>query len=146
MLKQTYELEVPEDWTDEQIEAHLNPKADTSVQDGLKALSEVLGEAFKTVEVKGIEIPQTKLDGVEKSLKSIESAIKAIKTPELPDNKEVAQALKLVVIAIGEFKAAIPKPIKIPEPVKPKGMKIIRKPDIIDGHEVQLLDSVEYVY
>jgi len=142
---QTVEIKVPDDWTQEQIEAHLNPQADTSIQDGLSGLSAALGEALKSIDVKGVKIPETKLDGVEKTLKSIETAIKAIKTPELPDNSEFVQAMGLVSVAIDEFKGSIkyPEAAEIP---KPKKMNVIRKRHVVDGQEVHLIDSVEYEY
>ena len=64
---QTVEIKVPDDWTQEQIEAHINTQADTSIQDGLSSLTVAVGQALKNTDVKGVDLPETSLDGVEKS-------------------------------------------------------------------------------
>ena len=133
------QIPFPAHYTDEQIEEALKPQPDTTVQDALSGLSEAIGSAFNKVEVEGLEIPETKLNGVEKSLKAIEKAITSIETPTVPDNKEVVQALVMVAKAINDF--SVPE-TKIPEYKTPK-FKVNRKRHVIDGQEVYLIDSIE---
>ena len=101
--------------------------------------------------IASIEIPESKetdLSPLIKAVSSLEKAIKSVKFPEIPetkipDNKEMVAALKLVEIAITKFRTT---DVKIPEPVKKKGVKVHRKMAVVDGYEVPVIDWIEDLY